>query len=67
MNESFSSLAGGSGFFFQRRSGKLNWRRVADMDLKRLVAEVDVDSLQEHVENITFADVTEEGTLIYPY
>jgi hypothetical protein len=49
-------------FFFQRRQGKLNWRRIGDVDLKQLINETNVDLLQEHVENITFADITEEGT-----
>lgn len=48
-------------FFFRRRHGQLNWRKLAEVDLERVVAEVDVDTLQENVEHITFADIGEEG------
>lgn len=42
-------------FYFQKRSGKLNWRRLVDVDLQRIVTEVNVDILQEHIENLVFS------------
>ena len=47
-----------SSFFFQQRQGKLDLRRIARIDLERVVEEVDIDVLQQHLENITFANVT---------
>jgi hypothetical protein len=32
-----------------------------NVDLERVVAEVDVDTLQDNVEHITFADIGQEG------
>ena len=46
-------------FQFQPRVGKINWRKIADVDLSLLSSTVNVDLLQELIENITFADVTE--------
>jgi len=48
-------------FFFRRRNGKLNWRKIAQVDLERVVRMIDVDTLQDNVEHITFADIGEEG------
>jgi len=47
-------------FFFRRRNGKLDWRSINTLDLERVVATVDVDTLQEHVESLTFADINED-------
>jgi len=47
-------------FFFRRRNGKLDWRKLANVDLERVVSTVDVATLQDNVEHITFADVGED-------
>ena len=56
---SHSSLDFRKDFFFRRRHGALNWRKLLSVDLERVVRSVDVDALQDNVEHVTFADVTE--------
>ena len=55
----YSALDFRKDFFFRRRSGALDWSKIRKVDLERIVRTVDVDELQENVENITFADITE--------
>ena len=50
--------AGAVGFFFRHRSGQLDWEKLEKIDLERVVREVDVDTLQENIAHITFADVS---------
>jgi hypothetical protein len=35
-----ASFAGGAAFAFQKRQGRINWRRIGEVDLKRLISEV---------------------------
>lgn len=49
-----------NGFFFQQRSGHLNLRRFEALDLHRLVREVDIETLQENIEEITFTKFSEQ-------
>jgi hypothetical protein len=44
----------GKNFFFQQRRGRLDLRRLSQLDLDRVVRNVDVDVLQNYLENITF-------------
>ena len=46
-------------FFFRPRNGLLNWRKIASVDLEHVVKTVDVNILQDNIEHITFADLTE--------
>ncbi len=48
------------GFFFQQRRGHLDLRGISSVDLDKLIREVDVDSLQLYIENITFCNLREE-------
>jgi hypothetical protein len=45
-------------FAFQPRRGKLDWRSLSKLDLDRVVREVDIDSLEKHLQGVAFADVT---------
>ena len=42
-------------FVFQDRQGKLDLRAIARVDIDRIVQETDIDTLQEHLANITFS------------
>jgi hypothetical protein len=53
-------MYGSAGFFFQQRRGHLNLRSLAAINVDKLVREVDVDTLQVHIENITFCNLREE-------
>ena len=53
-------LYGSNGFFFQQRRGHLNLRALANINLDKLVREVDIDLLQSQIENITFCNLKEE-------
>eukprot|EP01041_Mallomonas_annulata_P001492 gene1492-2874_t len=55
-----NGLYGVNGFYFQQRRGKLDLRLVSNIDLDRVVREVDIDILQLHLENITFCNLREE-------
>ncbi|KAJ1386988.1 Iguana/Dzip1-like DAZ-interacting protein N-terminal-domain-containing protein, partial [Ochromonadaceae sp. CCMP2298] len=57
---SLGGMYGSSGFFFQQRRGHLNLRSLAAINIDKLVREVDVDTLQVHIENITFCNLREE-------
>ena len=47
-------------FFFQQRRGRLDLRAVSQVDLERVIRDVDVDVLQAFLENITFSNLREE-------
>lgn len=46
-------------FYFQQRRGALDIRSLARLDLEKLVNEVDVDTLQSLLENVTFCNLRE--------
>ncbi|KAI8848473.1 Iguana/Dzip1-like DAZ-interacting protein N-terminal-domain-containing protein [Chytridium lagenaria] len=49
-----------SGFYFRKRTERLDWRMLASIHVERLQREVDVETLQRVIENITFCDVESE-------
>lgn len=53
-------INGPNGFFFKQRRGHLDLRVISSIDLEKLVREVDIDSLQIHIENLTFCNMREE-------
>nr|KAJ3419335.1 Zinc finger protein dzip1 [Polyrhizophydium stewartii] len=48
------------GFFFRRRRERLNWRMLAAIDPDQVMKDVDIESLQEVMENVTFCDIEAE-------
>eukprot|EP00903_Cladosiphon_okamuranus_P014853 g13754.t1 len=52
-------------FYFQQRSGKLDMRAIGRVDIDSVVKDVDIDTLQAHLENITFAHVSEDDLRLY--
>ncbi|KAJ3060290.1 Zinc finger protein dzip1l, partial [Rhizoclosmatium hyalinum] len=49
-----------AGFYFKRRTERLDWRLLASLQVERVQREVDITALQEIMENITFCDVDSE-------
>lgn len=52
-------------FSFRQRAGKLDMRAIARLDLQKIVATTDIDTIQRHLENVAFADVTLEDVQHY--
>lgn len=48
--------------FLPRRSGKLDWRALSTVDLERIQRETDIDTLEQHLHGVVFANVTAEGS-----
>jgi len=44
-------------FYFQQRHGKLDLRGISRIDLDQLVEDVDIETLQAYLENLTFAEL----------
>ena len=60
-SKGFGELEGANdSFYFQPRRGKLDLKRIARLDLDGIVENTDITSLQRHIENITFSDLTED-------
>jgi hypothetical protein len=49
-----------SGFCFQRRQGTLDIRSISKCDVNRIINEVDIDALQNHLENVAFSALNED-------
>lgn len=49
-----------NGFYFQQRRGRLDLRSLAQLDLEKIVRDVDIDTLQMSLENICFCNLREE-------
>lgn len=45
-------------FAFRQRAGKLDTRVIARLDLEKIAATTDIETIQRHLENLAFADVT---------
>lgn len=52
-------------FYFQQRTGRLDLRRINRVDVERLVEEVDVDVLQQHLEDIAFSNLDEDDLRVH--
>ncbi|KAJ3214155.1 EF-hand domain-containing member C2 [Dinochytrium kinnereticum] len=52
-----------SGFYFRKRTERLDWRMLASIHVEKLQREVDLETLQRVIENVTFCDVESEGIL----
>lgn len=58
-DDALDGLYDDKGFFFRQRRGHLNLRRLEAIDLERLIRQVDIDILQQHIEDLTFCDFRE--------
>ncbi|RLN92573.1 hypothetical protein BBJ28_00018521 [Nothophytophthora sp. Chile5] len=52
-------------FAFRQRAGKLDTRAIARLDLEKIAATTDIESIQKHLENLAFADVTMDDVQQY--
>jgi len=52
-------------FFFQQRHGRLDLRSIARIDIEKIVEEVDIETIQNHLENITFAEFEQRDLQVY--
>lgn len=50
----------GTGFVFRKRTDRLDWRKLASVDIERIAREVDVTVLQDNICNITFCNIEHE-------
>nr|XP_054923333.1 cilium assembly protein DZIP1L-like isoform X5 [Dermacentor andersoni] len=48
------------GFQFHSRCQKIDWRRIAAVDVDQVAREVDVNALQKNVTHLTFCDIDHE-------
>ncbi|VDQ06276.1 unnamed protein product [Trichobilharzia regenti] len=51
---------------FRKRTEKIDWRRLASIDVNRIASHVDIESLQEMLTSVTFCDITSEILLLHP-
>eukprot|EP00929_Paragymnodinium_shiwhaense_P116779 TRINITY_DN8665_c1_g1_i1.p1 TRINITY_DN8665_c1_g1~~TRINITY_DN8665_c1_g1_i1.p1 ORF type:complete len:1279 (-),score=245.37 TRINITY_DN8665_c1_g1_i1:64-3900(-) len=47
-------------FIFRPRTGRINWRLLHSLDLDRVIREGDVETIQAHMENLTYARFSRE-------
>ena len=52
-------------FTFQPRRGQLDLRSITNLDVDRIAREVDIDSLQTCLENITFSSISQDDLNLY--
>ncbi|DAZ98462.1 TPA: hypothetical protein N0F65_001163 [Lagenidium giganteum] len=52
-------------FSFRQRAGKLDTRTIARLDLREIIETTDIDTIQRHLENLAFSDVTLEDVQQY--
>lgn len=45
---------------FQKRNERIDWRKLAAVDVERIARDVDVDAIQENILNITYCNVEQE-------
>lgn len=47
-------------FMFQKRHEKIDWRKLASVDVDRIAQEVDVDAIQNNILNVTYCAIEHE-------
>ncbi|XP_064393960.1 cilium assembly protein DZIP1L-like isoform X3 [Halichondria panicea] len=69
MGQHFGSLSGaaaqtnaahGTTFAFRKRWGQIDWRSLASVDVDRIAREMDFQSLQQNIMNVTFCNIESE-------
>ena len=53
------------GFYFQHRKGKLDLRRFSKLDIDKIVRNVDIETIQEHLEHLCFSRLIEDDLHCY--
>jgi len=57
MNKENALITPQKNFYFQQRHGRVDLRAISRVDLEAVIDDVDVQTLQMHLENITFGDL----------
>lgn len=53
-------ISNGMPFVFRHRRERIDWRKLASVDVDRVARDVDIQTLQENTSNVTFCDVQAE-------
>ncbi|VDK74940.1 unnamed protein product [Dibothriocephalus latus] len=48
------------GFFFRKRVERIDWRRLASVDVCQVASQMDIDALQDNLVSVAFCDITSE-------
>jgi len=62
---SSSSSSSSSSFYFKQRNIKLDLRLLTNIDIDRIIKDVDIDTLQSKLELLTFSDLNENDLKHY--
>lgn len=45
---------------FKKKSMRIDWRKIAGVDIDRIIRDVDINTLQENIDHITFCNIESE-------
>ncbi|VDK36375.1 unnamed protein product [Taenia asiatica] len=48
------------GFFFRKRVERIDWKRLASVDVCRVASQIDIDALQDNLVSVAFCDINSE-------
>nr|VZI43438.1 unnamed protein product [Spirometra erinaceieuropaei] len=48
------------GFYFRKRVERIDWRRLASVDVCQVASQMDIDALQDNLVSVAFCDITSE-------
>ncbi|VUZ45110.1 unnamed protein product, partial [Hymenolepis diminuta] len=48
------------GFFFRKRIERIDWKRLASVDVRKVTSQMDIDVLQENLLSVAFCDIDSE-------
>ncbi|KAM7542659.1 hypothetical protein Aperf_G00000015164 [Anoplocephala perfoliata] len=48
------------GLFFRKRVERIDWKRLASVDVRRVVSQMDIDALQDNLVSVAFCDIDSE-------
>ncbi|EUB60339.1 Zinc finger protein DZIP1L [Echinococcus granulosus] len=48
------------GFFFRKRVERIDWKRLASVDVCRVASQMDIDALQDNLVSVAFCDINSE-------
>jgi len=53
-------------FYFQQRTGKLNWKLVNQMNIDSMINDTDITKLQSILQNLTFSAIDRDDLVKIP-
>eukprot|EP00794_Sanderia_malayensis_P011076 gene11076-12244_t len=48
------------GFSFQKRHGRIDWKKLAAVDVGKITREIDIQTLQDNIAHVAFCDIENE-------